>query len=97
MVGDFILSGWSGWGRRLDLDDGDRLNLDGGMDLELCYVYTLHSIWVNLEGACCGCWCSSMFLKSSYPIIRFPMTKYLFLISTFIPTLELSRYKLVNQ
>ena len=35
--------------------------------------------------------------KSSYPIIRFPMTKYLFLISTFIPTLELSRYKLVNQ
>ena len=50
MVGDFILSGWSGWGRRLDLDDGDRLNLDGGMDLELCYVYTLHSIWVNLEG-----------------------------------------------
>ena len=38
-----------------------------------------------------------VFFKSSYPIIRFPMTKYLFLISTFIPTLELSRYKLVNQ
>lgn len=38
-------------------------------------------------------------LKSSYPLTPVPYDQVSFLISTFIPTLELSRYKykLVNQ
>ena len=50
MVGDLVLSGWSGWDDGLiwlDLDDGDYLNLDCGMDLNLCYVLCLYFLFVS--------------------------------------------------